>query len=251
MMDDRRSQCPVLEVRDLAKSFTLHLRQGQRLPVLQGVSLRVHAGDCVALVGASGQGKSTLLKCLYGSYGADAGSMRLQLDHGAVDLAQATPQQLIGLRRREIAYVSQFLRVLPRVPAIDVIAERVLQAGPPLTAHDEAERSAAARAAAAAMLESLNLPQALWSLPPATFSGGEQQRINIARGFVVPARLLLLDEPTASLDAMNRRAVIALIHRARAAGSAVVGVFHDEEVRDAVATHRIDIETAAAAGVPA
>lgn len=220
---------PVLDVRGLHKTFTLHLREGLRLPVLREVSLTVARGECLALVGPSGQGKSTLMKCLYGSYGADGGQLLLNTADGAtLDLVSATPQQVIALRRRALAYVSQFLRVLPRVSALEVVAERAMAAG-----ETDEQR---ARERASALLARLNLPQGLWGLPPATFSGGEQQRVNIARGFIAPAELLLLDEPTASLDAMNRRVVIELIDEAKAAGTAIVGIFHDEEVRDAVAS---------------
>ncbi|MCW5660414.1 MAG: phosphonate C-P lyase system protein PhnL [Burkholderiaceae bacterium] len=239
---------PVLRVSGLAKAFTLHLRGGLRLPVLHGVALEVRAGECVALVGRSGSGKSTLMKCLHGSYGIDAGEVRLHGGTGPVNLAQASVQQVLALRRRDIAYVSQFLRAPPRVSAIDVVAERVLQSEPAAPLDDALDaddaRVDAARAQAGALLQRLNLPESLWSLPPATFSGGEQQRVNIARGLVVPARLLLLDEPTASLDATNRQVVIRLIHEAKAGGTAVVGIFHDEEVRDAVATRCIELQRA-------
>ncbi len=235
---------PALSVRGLHKRFTLHLRGGTQLAVLDDVSLDVHAGECVALVGPSGQGKSTLVKCLYGAYGIDEGSAVLQSAQGETDLARATPQQVRALRRRDIAYVSQFLRVVPRVAALDVVAERAIEAQGDVLSEDEGIDSpdaAPAREAAAALLARLNLPQALWGLPPATFSGGEQQRVNIARGFIVPARLLLLDEPTASLDAVNRRVVIDLIDEAKRGGAAVVGIFHDEEVRDAVATRCVSL----------
>jgi alpha-D-ribose 1-methylphosphonate 5-triphosphate synthase subunit PhnL len=235
---------PVLSVRSLHKRFTLHLRGGTQLVVLNDVSLDVHAGECVALVGPSGQGKSTLVKCLYGSYGIDEGTAVLQSAKGEIDLARATPQQVRALRQRDIGYVSQFLRAVPRVAALDIVAERALEAQGDMLSEDDGLDSpdaAPARVAAAALLARLNLPQALWGLPPATFSGGEQQRINIARGFIVPARLLLLDEPTASLDAANRRVVIELIDEAKRAGAAVVGIFHDEEVRDAVATRCVSL----------
>lgn len=244
-------QRPVLKVQGLSKAFTLHLRGGLRLPVLDGVALEVHAGECVALVGPSGSGKSTLMKCLHGSYGIDAGLACLFGSAGPVDLAHASAQQVLALRRCDVAYVSQFLRAAPRVPAIGVVAERVLQAqARQPDAHDEFDADDAqvetARALAGALLTRLNLPMSLWGLPPATFSGGEQQRVNIARGLVVPARLLLLDEPTASLDAANRRVVVQLIEEAKAAGSAVIGIFHDEEVRHAVATRCIELQPAGA-----
>ena len=237
---------PRLSVRGLAKHFTLHLRGGARLPVLGDTSLDVHAGECIALVGASGRGKSTLMKCLYGSYGADAGELQFDSSTGPVDIACATPQRMLALRRRDIAYVSQFLRAVPRVPTLDVVAQRLLDAEPQppsddLEDHADTLRLDVARDAARRLLARLNLPRSLWDLPPATFSGGEQQRVNIARGFVQPARLLLLDEPTASLDAANRRVVVELIAEAKARGAAVVGIFHDEEVRDAVATRCFEL----------
>ena len=237
---------PVLRVRDLGKSFTMHLRDGLRLPVLDGLSFDVAAGECLALTGPSGRGKSTLMKCLHGSYGIDRGEALFDHGAGTVDLATATPRRILALRRRELSYVSQFLRVVPRVSTLDVVAERLLDADPPTPAADDdarhAKRLEVARSEARALLARLQLPPALWDLPPATFSGGEQQRVNIARGFVVPARLLLLDEPTASLDAANRAIVVELIRAARRHGAAVVGIFHDETVRDAVATRTLALD---------
>ena len=234
---------PVLSVRGLTKGFTLHLRDGLRLPVLQQLSLDVGAGDCVALSGPSGRGKSTLLRSLYGSYGIDAGSMRLRVPEGEVDLAQAEPRRILALRRERIAYVSQFLRVIPRVSALDVVAERWLEGEPAEPMDDAAHehRLSVARMHAGRLLERLRLPRSLWNLPPANFSGGEQQRVNVARGLVRPATLLLLDEPTASLDAANRAIVVGLILEARARGAAIVGIFHDHEVRDAVATRVVEL----------
>jgi alpha-D-ribose 1-methylphosphonate 5-triphosphate synthase subunit PhnL len=239
----------VLAVHGLHKRFTLHLRDGLELAVLHDVSLTVSAGECVALVGPSGKGKSTLMKCLYGSYGIDAGSVVLHSARGPVDMARATAQEVLSLRRRDLAYVSQFLRAVPRVPALDVVAERSLDATStddlPADEFDDAQhavRLEQARDQVRSLFARLNLPRALWELPPATFSGGEQQRVNIARGFVHPARLLLLDEPTASLDAGNRRVVMQLIAEAKARGTAIVGIFHDEEVRDAVATRCVTLD---------
>jgi len=242
---------PVLSVEAASKRFTLHLRDGLQLPVLQDVSLQVRSGECLALVGPSGRGKSTLLKCLHGSYGLESGALWLtHADGRRVDLARAAPRTVLALRRREIGYVSQFLRALPRQSALDLVAERLLEADPsppqpdadPLDDGPHEAALGAARAQAGALLARLNLPEGLWGLPPATFSGGEQQRVNIARGFAVPARLLLLDEPTASLDAGNRRVVVDLIREAKARGSAIVGIFHDEEVRDAVADRRYQFQ---------
>ena len=211
----------MLRAEGLAKQFTLHLQGGLRLPVLDGVDIQVRAGECVALSGPSGAGKSTLLRALYGNYRADGGNIWVRHAGGMVDLAAAAPRVVLDIRRRTLGYVSQFLRVVPRVPAWRIVAEAA--PGP------EAE------ARAKAMLDRLRIPARLHGLPPATFSGGEQQRVNLARGFIAGHPILLLDEPTASLDAANAEIVVGMIGEAKARGAAVVGIFHDPEVRDAVA----------------
>ena len=219
------SAAPVmLRTEGLAKHFILHLQAGLRLDVLRHVDLEVRAGECIALAGPSGAGKSTLLRALYGNYRADAGRILVHHDGAFVDLAAAAPRQIVAVRRDSLGYVSQFLRVVPRVAAIDIIADAATGLARPQ-----------ARAAAAALLHRLNIPANLHTLPPATFSGGEQQRINLARGFIGAHPILLLDEPTASLDPANRDVVIAMIREAKASGAAIVGIFHDTTVRDAVA----------------
>lgn len=216
----------MLRAEALTKGFTLHLQGGVRIPVLSGVTLELRAGECVALAGPSGAGKSTLMRSLYGNYRAEAGRILLR-HHGAmIDIATADPRTVLAVRRDTIGYVSQFLRVVPRVPALDVVAEVLAARGEPL---DEA------RAQARALLLRLNIPRRLHELPPATFSGGEQQRVNLARGFIGGHPILLLDEPTASLDAENQEVVIGMIQEAKQAGRAIIGIFHDTEVRDAVA----------------
>ncbi len=215
-----------LSVEALDKRFTLHLRGGVSFPVLAGAALTVMAGECVALTGPSGAGKSTLMRCIAGNYGADAGAIRLLHRGAVVDLAQAEARLMREIRAESLGHVSQFLRVIPRVGALDVVAE-------PLRTRGMAREEAQARAGA--LLTRLNLPARLHGLPPATFSGGEQQRVNIARGFVADFPLMLLDEPTASLDPANREVVIALIAEAKARGAAILGIFHDGEVRARVA----------------
>ncbi|HEX4260707.1 MAG TPA: phosphonate C-P lyase system protein PhnL [Acetobacteraceae bacterium] len=210
----------------LDKAFTLHLRGGMVLPVLRGVSLEIHAGECVALGGPSGAGKTTLLRSLYGNYRVGGGRILVRHRGEMVDLARAEPRTILEIRAETLGYVSQFLRVVPRVPALDIVAEAAIARGTPPDA---------ARAAARALLERLGIPRRLHALPPATFSGGEQQRVNLARGFIAPRPVLLLDEPTASLDAGNRDGAITLVQEAKAAGTAIVLIAHDIAVRDAIA----------------
>ncbi|MGB3814662.1 MAG: phosphonate C-P lyase system protein PhnL [Shinella sp.] len=221
-----------LVVSEVAKSFTMYLRDGIRLPVMSNVAFSVKAGECVVLGGPSGIGKSSLLKMVYGNYGVDSGQILVDHEGKLLDLATADPRTILAVRRITLGYVSQFLRTVPRVAAVDVVAEPLAARGV-----DALE----ARAAAEAMLARLNLPRELWQLPPATFSGGEQQRVNIARGFITDHRILLLDEPTASLDAKNRAVVVEMIAEKKAAGVALLGIFHDEDVREKAADRIIDV----------
>jgi len=227
-----------LALSNVAKSFTMHLQGGIRLPVVHGVSFAGSPGECAVLGGPSGIGKSSILKMIFGNYRCDAGSIIVQANGERVDVVSAGPRRILALRAGTISYVSQFLRAIPRVAARDIVAEPLIAIG---TAPD------AARERAAELLTKLNVPQRLWSLPPATFSGGEQQRINIARGFVADKPLLLLDEPTASLDAVNRAVVADLIAEKKRRGTAIVAIAHDEDVRDAIADKIIDITQFAAA----
>ena len=223
----------ILSVQGVDKTFTLHLQGRQRIPVLAGLTFDVPRGSCVVLGGESGAGKSTVMKMVYGSYGAHAG--RILLDHNGttLDLATAQPREVLAARRETMGYVSQFLRAVPRVAAIDVVAEPLVERG------DDRET---AREKAGEMLARLSIPERLWTLPPATFSGGEQQRVNIARGFLAERPLLLLDEPTASLDARNRGVVIELIRERLARGVGMLAIFHDHDVRDAVSDAIVDVK---------
>ncbi len=215
----------VLRTEGLSKRFTLHLQGGVELPVLSGIGMELHAGECVALHGPSGAGKSTLMRSIYANYRASAGRILVRHDGVMVDMAAADPRTVLEVRRRTLGYVSQFLRVVPRVPALGIVAEA--------TGGDFDK--------AAALLRRFNLPDRLHNLPPATFSGGEQQRVNLARGFAGRHPILLLDEPTASLDAANRDRVIDVIREAKADGTAILGIFHDAEVREAVADRLFDV----------
>jgi len=227
------ARAPLLRARGLAKTFTLHQQGGTRLPVFANLDLTLAAGECVALTGRSGAGKSSVLRCLFGNYQPSAGAVEVRHRDTWVDLGRAEPRAVLAIRAQTLGYVSQFLRVIPRVPTLDVVAAPLRRLGCAVPA---------ARARAAQLLAELNLPEALWQLPPATFSGGEQQRVNIARGLIAGHPILLLDEPTASLDAVNRRVVVDMIRAACARRIGVIGIFHDEDVRDAVATRCFDVE---------
>ena len=224
----------MIELSGVSKTFTLHVQGGARLPVLEGCSFRVAPGECVALAGPSGAGKSTVMRLVHGNYLAQSGTIRV----GGLDVARASPREILALRRETLGYVSQFLRVLPRVPTLEVVAEPLLALGTPREA---------AEARARALLARLNVPERLWALAPMTFSGGEQQRVNLARGFAHPFPALLLDEPTASLDPANREVVLDLIREAKARGAAILGIFHDAAARAAVCDREVDVSAFAPA----
>jgi alpha-D-ribose 1-methylphosphonate 5-triphosphate synthase subunit PhnL len=227
----------MLQMKQVSKRFTLHHQNGAELQVLNQVDMSVSAGECVVLDGPSGMGKSTLLKLMYANYRATSGQIEVQQADGRLlELTQASPRELVRMRRDTMGYVSQFLRVIPRVSALDVVAEPLIEDGA-----EQAPAIEAAREQARMWLTRLRIPEGLWHLPPATFSGGEQQRINIARNMIKPRPILLLDEPTASLDAANTQTVIDLIQEAVARGAALVGIFHDAHVGAAVATRRLDV----------
>ena len=217
-------------VENLSKTFTLHNQGSAVIRVMENANFTVAAGECVALVGNSGAGKSTLMRMIYGNYLAASGRIMV----GDLEVAIAEPREILDLRRNTLGYVSQFLRVVPRVATLDVVAE-------PLRAVGVDEDAAYARARH--LLSRLNIPENLWGLSPTTFSGGEQQRVNIARGFAHNYPALLLDEPTASLDATNRETVLSLIEEAKTGGAAIVGIFHDAPARDRVADREIDVST--------
>ncbi|MDR3135131.1 MAG: phosphonate C-P lyase system protein PhnL [Deltaproteobacteria bacterium] len=215
----------MVKVSSLSKTFTLHLSGPAVLTALEGVSLSVGKGKCLGIAGPSGAGKSSLLRLIYGNYLITEGEIYIRDGSEIVALSQASPRRILALRQRAISYVSQFLRVIPRVSALGVVAEPLLARGVP---SDEA------RGMAAAILGRLRVPSRLQNLPPATFSGGERQRVNIARGLVWPSPILLLDEPTASLDPANKNVALDLILEAKDRGAAIIGVFHDREAMAAV-----------------
>ena len=220
-----------LQLNAVGKTFVMHLQGGLRLPVLRDVTFSVAPGECVALTGPSGAGKSSILKLIYGNYRCDTGQIAIQAGTETIDIATAAPREIIAVRHSTLGYVTQFLRAVPRVSALDIVAEPQIARG---TKPDEA------RAQAATLLGRLNIPERLWSLPPATFSGGEQQRVNLARGLLPDHPVLLLDEPTASLDAKNRAVVIDMVRERKQRGAAIVTILHDDETLAAIADTLID-----------
>ncbi len=222
----------ILKINNVSKNFTLHSQGGIKIPVIQEISLEVEAKESVTLMGPSGSGKSTLMRLIYGNYLCNEGEILVKYNDQWVNLAGADARDILKLRRDTIGYISQFLRVIPRVPTLQIVAEPLIERG---ATEEEAKEKARE------LLSLLNIPESLWQLSPVTFSGGEQQRVNIARGFIAPYPLLLLDEPTASLDAGNRKIVIELIQKARTSGSAIVGIFHDEAVRDEVSSRIFNV----------
>ncbi|WP_017667324.1 phosphonate C-P lyase system protein PhnL [Sandarakinorhabdus sp. AAP62] len=223
---------PAIRVDNLSKLFTLHNQGATAIPVFEHLALEVMPGECVVLAGESGVGKSTLMRTIYGNYLPSGGGVHVRHNGAMVDITQAAAHEVLDIRRRTLGYVSQFLRVIPRISTLDLVIEPLLENG--VSAEEALDR-------AVTILNALRLPQAHWDLPPATFSGGEQQRVNIARSFVREYPVLLLDEPTASLDAANRAIVVDLIKAALAKGAAMVGIFHDLDVRDAVATRLFNV----------
>lgn len=228
----------MIDIRNAEKTFTMHLQGGVQLPVVRGISFGVEPGECVVLSGPSGAGKSSILKMIFGNYRCDGGRIGIRHEGADIDLARAEPRQILSVRRATIGYVSQFLRAVPRVATIDVVAEPLMVTG---TVRAEA------RERAGQLLRRLNIPERLWALPPATFSGGEQQRVNIARGFISDLPILLLDEPTASLDAANRAVVVELIDQKKCAGVAMVAIVHDDEMRHLIADRIVDVTAFASA----
>jgi alpha-D-ribose 1-methylphosphonate 5-triphosphate synthase subunit PhnL len=228
----------MIDISNAEKTFTMHLQGGVELPVVSGVSFQVSPGECVVLSGPSGAGKSSILKMIFGNYRCDGGRIKIRHQGVAIDLAKAEPREILSVRRETIGYVSQFLRAVPRVPTIDVVAEPLIVNGTP---------RAGAREKAGALLHRLNIPERLWALPPSTFSGGEQQRVNIARGFISDFPILLLDEPTASLDAKNRAVVVELIEQKKRQRVAMVAIVHDDEIRHLIADRVVDVTSFAAA----
>lgn len=224
---------PLIEIRGLEKQFLLHILNGKRIAALHSIDCTIEEGEILGLTGKSGSGKSTLMKCLYRTYLPTAGQILYRSALlGTLDLATANEHDIIALRRSEMTYCSQFLQVIPRVAALEIVADPLIRRGAAREAALDKAREAFSR---------LGLPEDLWDAFPATFSGGEQQRVNIARAVIAQPRFLLLDEPTASLDAKTKDAVIDMILDLRTTGCSIALISHDAHTMDRLATRRLHL----------
>lgn len=227
----------MLKVNNLAKNFTMHIRGGVVIPSFAGVSFEARAGSLLAITGPSGIGKSSLLKCIYRTYIPSEGRILYTAkDGGIIDLAAACDWEILRLRRNEIAYVSQFFHIMPRVSALETLIEPLVSRG--VMRNEALER-------AREMLSRVGLGKTLWDMYPATFSGGEKQRLNILHAIITRPRLLLLDEPTASLDRGYKERIMEMIRGLKAEGTAMIGVFHDRDALLALSDIRYDLSTGA------
>ena len=222
----------MISARGISKKFVMHQQNGAVINVFDQLNFDAYAGSCLILAGQSGSGKSTLLRMMYGNYLANSGELKIKKGDQWVDMVTATPRQIVELRKDNIGYVSQFLKTIPRVTTLNVVMQPALERG--INKEDAQKR-------AESLLSRLNIPERLWYLAPSTFSGGEQQRVNIARGFMVSWPILLLDEPTASLDEKNRDVVLELIQEAKNNGSSIIGIFHDAYVRQQVGNRQFNV----------
>ena len=219
----------MLSVEKLNKTFNMQILNDKQIAGCHDISFQVEPGEFFALAGPSGKGKSTVLKCIYRTYLPGTGSIWYDSEsYGRVDLANAPERMVLDIRQKEMGYIAQFLNVVPRVSAIDLVME-------PIIARNGLSKQAA-RQRAEELLEKLHIPEELYDAYPATFSGGEQQRINIARAIGWRPRLLLLDEPTASLDAASIDRVLGMLADLRREGTTMVGIFHDQAIMQATAT---------------
>lgn len=222
----------MISANGISKKFVMHQQNGAEINVFNNLKFDAESGKCLILAGQSGSGKSTLLRMMYGNYLSNSGELKIKAGDYWVDMVTATPRQIVALRKNSIGYVSQFLKTIPRVTTLNVVMQPALERG--ISQEDAQKR-------AENLLSRLNIPESLWHLAPSTFSGGEQQRVNIARGFMVSWPILLLDEPTASLDEKNRDVVLELIQEAKDNGSAIIGIFHDAYVRQKVGNRQFNV----------
>lgn len=225
----------LLEIRGLKKKFLLHILNDKNIDALEDISFTMAKGEIIGLTGKSGSGKSSLMKCLYGTYLINEGEILYHSGfYGEIDLAKASEHEILAIRRNEMTYCSQFLQVIPRVPAVEIVAEQLIKEN---VDRDEALEKARS------FLEELGLPQELWDAYPSTFSGGEQQRINVAQAIISTPRFLLIDEPTASLDQKTKDVVIGKILDLKRRGTSIILITHDEYTLSNLADRELKLKS--------
>lgn len=223
----------LLEIKGLSKSFTIH-HLGKNMQAVRDIHLSLDEGEFIGIVGKSGSGKSTVLKSIYRTYLPEEGAILYRSEKfGLVDLAQLSERGVHHLRKHEIGYVSQFLNVMPRTTARELVEQSVIEMG---------ESEEAAHQAAIDALSHFELDPELWDSYPNTFSGGQKLRLNIACAIVKKPRLLLLDEPTASLDDASKLKVREMLERLKTEGTTMVGIFHDLEFMDGLCDKVFDLQ---------
>ena len=220
----------MVRINGLSKVFKMHILKGKTIEGFKDVTCSVKPGQALGIKGKSGKGKSSVLKCIFRTYIPSRGAIEYDSkSYGVIDLARANEHEIINIRKSEISFITQFLHIIPRVTAIDVVAEPLLGSG--VSADEARER-------AAVVLNEMGIPKALFDAFPSTFSGGEKQRINIARSVIKAPRLLLMDEPTASLDKKSTMTVVELLKGLKAKGTTMIGAFHDmwvmEQISDSI-----------------
>ena len=222
----------IIELKNVNKKFILHNQKGTVLNVLKNINLEIKTGECIALVGKSGIGKSTFLKMLYGNYLPSSGEINIY-NNNKINIVNSLEHQIINLRKYLIGYVSLFLRVLPRVPTIEIVSDTLKQQ----SLFDEHSLIKIKK-----LLSELNIQESMWNLSPLTFSGGEQQRVNLAKTLIGNYSILLLDEPTASLDDINKSIVIDMIKSKLKKNVTIIVIVHDNKIRNEICTREINLE---------
>lgn len=223
----------MLEVADFGKRFTIH-HLNKTMQAVEHIDFSLESGEFIGIIGKSGSGKSTILKSIYRTYLPDAGQIIFNSERfGRIDLCHASEREILYLRKYEIGYVSQFLNVMPRTTSRQLVEKALLEMG--VTEKD-------ARTEAEQALSHFELDQKLWDTYPNTFSGGEKLRLNIAMATVKKPRLLLLDEPTASLDQQSKIKVREIIEKLKANGTTLVGIFHDIEFMEGLCDKVYDMK---------
>ncbi|MCC0638101.1 MULTISPECIES: phosphonate C-P lyase system protein PhnL [unclassified Clostridioides] len=215
----------ILEVNNFSKDFELHALN-KTIKACSEINFTISKGEFLGIIGKSGAGKSTILKSIYKTYIPTTGEIIFNSEiYGKIDLSTIGDREMINLRKKEIGYVSQFLKTLPRITAIELVVHSLIESGfEKDCAYDMAKD----------ILTQFEIKENLWDAYPNNFSGGEKLRLNLAQAMVKKPRLLLLDEPTASLDNQSKIYVKEKMLELKNQGTTMIGIFHDIEFMETV-----------------